>query len=75
MVLNNVSKNPLRSVARKDRVCRCKKGHERHLCELRAKGCTHEIDQLIQNPNVACGICGEMADSDQDVCLPVPLFI
>ncbi|HBG06755.1 MAG TPA: hypothetical protein DDY22_14680 [Geobacter sp.] len=59
----------------KDKVCRCKKRHKRHICGLRAKGQAHDINLLIQNPNVACGICGETADSGDDVCLPVPLFI
>lgn len=74
MMLNKLTKLPAKIVA-KDKSCRCRKKHKRHICESRAKGQTHEVNQLIQNPNVVCGICGEMADSDDDICLPVPLFI
>ena len=75
MILDKVAKIASKSVVRKDKVCRCRKRHKRHICESRAKGRTHEINQQIQNPNFACGICGEAADSDEDICLPVPLFI
>lgn len=74
MILNKLIKLPSRILG-KDRTCRCRKRHKRHICESRAKGQTHEINQLIQNPNVACGICGETADSGDDLCVPVPLFI
>lgn len=75
MILDKIARIPSRTVTGKDKICRCKKRHENHLCELRAKGRTHQINQLIRKPNVACGICGEMADSEEDICLPVPLFI
>jgi hypothetical protein len=75
MILNMVASMPSRTRVRKDKVCRCKKMHKHHICESRAKGNTHEINQLTQNPNAVCGICGEMADSEEDICLPVPLFI
>ena len=74
-MLNVVTKIPPRTLVRKDKTCRCKRRHKNHICESRAKGSTHDINQLTQNPNVACGICGEMAASEDDVCLPVPLFI
>jgi hypothetical protein len=61
--------------AGKNKKCHCRKRHEHHICELRAKGQTHAINLLIQNPNFACSLCGETADSDDDVCVPVPLFI
>jgi len=74
MRLNKLTRSPSKIVG-KDMACRCKRRHKRHICESRAKGQTHEINQLIQNPNFACAICGETADSGDDVCVPVPLFI
>ena len=75
MILEEVENRPSRAFVRRSKTCSCKQRHKRHICELRAKGRTHEIHKLTRNPSVACGICGEPADSDEDVCLPVPLFI
>lgn len=65
----------LRTAMETNKNCRCQKMHKSHLCESRAKGRTHEIDKLIRNPNFVCGICGETAASEDDICLPVALFI
>jgi hypothetical protein len=58
-----------------DRVCNCEEKHQEHLCVLKSKGLTHEINQLTNNPNVACANCSEEANSEDRVCIPVQLFI
>lgn len=58
-----------------DKKCSCEEKHPGHICALRGKGLTNEIRHLTGNPNVACLICGEEADSEENVCLPGPLFI
>ena len=60
---------------RQGKECNCEEKHQSHICVLRSKGMTHEINQLTNNPNVACFTCGEEANSEDNVCLPVPLFI
>jgi len=74
MAQKKIPKIPYETIE-KDKECRCKKRHEHHICELLAKGRTHAVNQLVQYPNFACGLCGATADSDDDVCVPVPLFI
>lgn len=58
-----------------DGICSCKEKHACHVCLLRAKGLTHEIKQITSTPNVACLNCGEEANSEENVCSPVPLFV
>ncbi len=58
-----------------DEVCRCDEKHQGHLCALRCKGLIHRIKQSTSTPNVACAKCGEEANSEDNVCMPVPLFI
>ena len=59
-----------------DKECTCEaEKHRGHICMLKNKGLTHKIKQLTSNPNVACLKCGEMANSDDDVCSSGPLFI
>lgn len=58
-----------------DERCRCEENHQGHLCTLRFKGLTHRIKQLTDKPNVACLKCGEKANCEDHVCVPVPLFI
>jgi hypothetical protein len=58
-----------------DRLCDCKEKHQDHLCMLKCKGKTHKIKELTRTPNVACSSCGEEANSEDDVCIPMPLFV
>lgn len=58
-----------------DKICSCLEKHYDHLCVLRDKGMTKKIRQLTGKPDVACFTCGEEADSEDNVCSPVPLFI
>ena len=56
-------------------ICTCQEKHQRHLCVLRGKGMTSIIKKQTSAPNVACHTCGEEANSEDDVCVPVPLFV
>ncbi len=58
-----------------DKVCRCEGKPRDHICALRSKGLTLKIKQLTNNPNFACSICGEVSNSEANICSPVPLFI
>jgi hypothetical protein len=58
-----------------DKICECEKKHKGHVCMLKCKGKIHEIKKLSRTPNVACLTCGEQANSEVHVCLPVPLFV
>ena len=60
---------------RENELCPCEEKHRGHLCELRYKGLTHRIRQVTDSPNIACLKCGEEANSEDNVCLPVALFI
>ncbi len=55
--------------------CSCEEKHRGHLCVLRSRGMTKEIVRRTATPNVACLECGEKANSEDNVCSPVPLFI
>ncbi len=58
------------------KVCTCaSEKNKGHICMLKSKGWTHEIKKLTGNPNVACITCGATANSEDNVCSPVPLFI
>lgn len=59
---------------REEVVCDCKEKHPRHICQLRTRK-TRESNQLTKYPNVSCVNCGECADSIENVCRPVPLFV
>jgi hypothetical protein len=55
--------------------CSCEEKHHGHICMLKSKGMTNKIKQQTSYPNVACSECGEEANSEDNVCLPVTLFI
>ncbi|HEY6873943.1 MAG TPA: hypothetical protein VI298_14555 [Geobacteraceae bacterium] len=58
-----------------DITCGCEEKHQGHICVLRGKGLTRRIKELTSRPNVVCLACGAEANSEDDVCSPVPLFI
>jgi hypothetical protein len=47
--------------------------HKDHICMLRVKGMTKEIESVSNNPTVRCFTCGEKANSPGSLCLPCPL--
>jgi len=59
----------------KDKICTCEEKHQNHLCVLKCKGKVNKIKDLTGTPNVACLTCGEEANSEENVCIPVPLFV
>jgi hypothetical protein len=58
-----------------DKACCSEEKHQCHICMLKGKGKTHQIRDLTSSPNVACSNCGEEANTEDNVCMPVPLFI
>ena len=58
-----------------DKRCTCGEKHKGHLCTLREKGLKRELERKTDKPDVSCGLCGEEANSEDHVCVPVPLFI
>lgn len=55
--------------------CTCQEKHNCHLCVLHSRGLTSMIRNHTSAPNFACHTCGEEANSEDDVCVPVPLFV
>ena len=53
--------------------CSCEEKHQDHLCLLKGKGMTEDIEQLTNNPTVSCFICGAEANSRDNVCCPEQL--
>ena len=51
----------------------CKGEHKGHLCLLASKDKFEEIKKLAKNPKFICFNCGRVAESDKNVCNPMPL--
>ena len=51
----------------------CKGEHKGHLCVLVSKEKFEEIRELVRNPRFMCFNCGRAADSDKNLCNPMPL--
>lgn len=51
----------------------CKGDHRGHLCVLVSEGKVSEIKALVGNPSFICFNCGRAADSDKNLCNPMPL--
>jgi len=58
-----------------EKKCSCEEKHQAHLCMLRSKGLTSRIRELASTPNVLCLNCDEEANSEDNVCIPVQLFV
>jgi hypothetical protein len=56
-------------------VCDSEKKYINHLCMLRERGLISTIEHLTEFPNFVCLRCGELANSDENTCVPFPLFI
>ena len=51
----------------------CKGEHKGHFCVLAAKARFDEIKKLTRNPKAICFNCGRVADSENNLCNPMPL--
>jgi len=51
----------------------CSGEHKGHLCVLASKELFEDIKKLATNPNFICFNCGRVADSDMNLCNPMPL--
>lgn len=51
----------------------CKGDHKGHLCLLASQDKFEEIKELAKNPKFICFNCGRVADSDKNVCNPMPI--
>jgi hypothetical protein len=51
----------------------CKGDHKGHLCVLVSAGKLEEIKDLVKDPGYICFNCGRAADSDTNLCNPMPL--
>ena len=51
----------------------CKGDHEGHLCLLVSQRKFDRIRELVRNPRYICFNCGRVADSEQNLCNPMPL--
>lgn len=58
-----------------DTKCSCEEKHNEHICVLQGKGLIHKVQSLTCTPNVECENCNRVANSEDNVCIPVPLFI
>ena len=52
---------------------KCTENHTGHLCVLASKSLFEEIKEITKNPKFICFNCGRVADSDQNLCNPMPL--
>ena len=51
----------------------CKGDHQGHLCVLASKDMFEEIKEITRNPQFICFNCGRVANSDNNLCNPMPL--
>jgi hypothetical protein len=51
----------------------CKGDHSGHLCVLVSEKKFDRIRELVRNPAYICFNCGRVADSEKNLCNPMPL--
>lgn len=51
----------------------CTGEHSGHICLLASQDKFDEIRDLTRNPHFICFNCGRVADSDKNLCNPMPL--
>lgn len=51
----------------------CTGEHSGHICMLASQDKFEEIKALTKNPRFLCFNCGRVADSDKNLCNPMPL--
>lgn len=56
-----------------EQTCKCGDKHQGHLCVLHSKGLTDQIACVTNAPTVVCFTCGREANSEENVCNPMPL--
>lgn len=52
----------------------CEGDHQGHLCVLASKSLFDEIKEITKNPQFICFNCGRVADSEKNLCNPMPLY-
>ena len=52
---------------------KCSGDHQGHLCVLVSKGLLDKVKTLTRNPKYICFNCGRVADSNKNLCNPMPL--
>jgi len=52
---------------------KCKGNHDGDICVLASKGLFEEIKILTKKPKHICFNCGRVADSEKNLCNPMPL--
>ena len=52
--------------------CDCE-NHKGHLCVLASEGKFEDIKKIVKSPRFVCFNCGRVADSDKNLCNPMPL--
>ena len=50
----------------------CKGDHQGHICLLASKDMFEEIKKLTRDPKFICFNCGRVADSETNLCNPMP---
>jgi hypothetical protein len=53
--------------------CKQGQGHTGHLCVLASEGRFDDIKELVDHPQFMCFNCGRVAESDKNLCNPMPL--
>jgi len=51
----------------------CHGEHSGHICVLASNQKFQEIKAITKNPNHICFNCGRVADSEKNLCNPMPL--
>jgi hypothetical protein len=51
----------------------CRGDHRCHLCMLASSERIDEIKELTKHPQFICFMCGRVADSEKNLCNPMPL--
>jgi hypothetical protein len=51
----------------------CKGEHSGHICVLASNNKFEEIKTIAQKPKHICFNCGRVADSEKNLCNPMPL--
>jgi hypothetical protein len=52
---------------------KCKGEHSGHICVLASNEKFEEIKAITKNPQFICLNCGRVADSEKNLCNPMPL--
>ncbi|QWV95411.1 hypothetical protein KP004_09650 [Geomonas oryzisoli] len=53
--------------------CTCGAKHTGHICMLKSAGRLEDVAHITSSPTVVCFTCGVEANSEDNVCSPMPL--